>query len=28
LLTDEVHRQVLDLDPPQGWVESINTDNL
>jgi len=28
LLTDEVHRQVLDLDPPQGWVESTNTDNL
>ncbi len=28
LLTDEVHRQVLDLAPPQGWVESINTDNL
>ena len=28
LLTDEVHRQVLDLQPPQGWVESINADNL
>jgi putative oxygen-independent coproporphyrinogen III oxidase len=28
LLTDEVHRQVLDLAPPQGWVESSNTDNL
>jgi hypothetical protein len=28
LLTDEVHRQVLDLAPPQGWVEAINTDNL
>ncbi|MET0566842.1 MAG: radical SAM family heme chaperone HemW [Acidimicrobiia bacterium] len=28
LLTDEVHRQVLDLAPPRGWVESINTDNL
>jgi oxygen-independent coproporphyrinogen-3 oxidase len=28
LLTDEVHRQVLDLDPPQGWVESTNPDNL
>jgi oxygen-independent coproporphyrinogen III oxidase len=28
LLTDEVHRQVLDLDPPQGWVEPTNPDNL
>ena len=28
LLADEVHRQVLDLAPPQGWVESLNTDNL
>lgn len=28
LLTDEVHRQVLDLDPPEGWVEATNTDNL
>jgi oxygen-independent coproporphyrinogen III oxidase len=28
LLTDEVHRQVLDLEPPHGWVESTNTDNL
>jgi len=28
LLTDEVHRQVLDLDPPQGWVQPSNLDNL
>ena len=28
LLTDEVHRQVLDLAPTQGWVESLNADNL
>jgi oxygen-independent coproporphyrinogen-3 oxidase len=28
LLTDEVHRQVLDLSPPQGWVESVERDNL
>lgn len=28
LLTDEVHRQVLDLDPPQGWVQPSNPDNL
>jgi putative oxygen-independent coproporphyrinogen III oxidase len=28
LLTDEVHRQVLDLEPPHGWVESTNADNL
>jgi oxygen-independent coproporphyrinogen-3 oxidase len=28
LLTDEVHRQVLDLDPPEGWVEAQRPDNL
>jgi oxygen-independent coproporphyrinogen-3 oxidase len=28
LLTDEVHRQVLDLSPPQGWVEPPGRDNL
>jgi len=28
LLTDEVHRQVLDLDPPAGWVEHAKPDNL
>ena len=28
LLTDEVHRQVLDLAPTQGWVGSRNADNL
>lgn len=28
LLTDEVHRQVLDLGPPEGWVERANADNL
>jgi oxygen-independent coproporphyrinogen-3 oxidase len=28
LLTDEVHRQVLSLDPPIGWVEAPNPDNL
>jgi putative oxygen-independent coproporphyrinogen III oxidase len=28
LLTDEVHRRVLDLGPPEGWVESTNADNL
>jgi oxygen-independent coproporphyrinogen-3 oxidase len=28
LLTDEVHRQVLDLSPPQGWVEPVRPDNL
>lgn len=28
LLTDEVHREVLDLDPPEGWVERSNPDNL
>jgi oxygen-independent coproporphyrinogen-3 oxidase len=28
LLTDEVHRQVLDLRPPQGWVEPPDRDNL
>ncbi len=28
LLTDEVHRQVLDLSPPQGWVEAPERDNL
>jgi oxygen-independent coproporphyrinogen-3 oxidase len=28
LLTDEVHRQVLDLGPPEGWVEEANADNL
>jgi len=28
LLTDAVHRQVLDLDPPDGWDERTNVDNL
>jgi oxygen-independent coproporphyrinogen-3 oxidase len=28
LLTDEVHRQVLDLSPPEGWVEPAQRDNL
>lgn len=28
LLTDEVHRQVLDLEPPDGWVEPAKPDNL
>lgn len=28
LLTDAVHRQVLDLDPPDGWDERTNGDNL
>jgi oxygen-independent coproporphyrinogen-3 oxidase len=28
LLTDEVHRSVLDLSPPDGWDERSNTDNL
>jgi oxygen-independent coproporphyrinogen-3 oxidase len=28
LLTDEVHREVLDLAPPQGWEESEERDNL
>ena len=28
LLTDEVHRQVLDLEPPAGWVDRSKTDNL
>jgi hypothetical protein len=28
LLTDEVHRQVLDLEPPEGWVETKKPDNL
>ncbi len=28
LLTDEVHRRVLDLSPPEGWVEPGNADNL
>jgi oxygen-independent coproporphyrinogen-3 oxidase len=28
LLGDEVHRQVLDLEPPDGWVEPIEPDNL
>jgi oxygen-independent coproporphyrinogen-3 oxidase len=28
LLTDEVHRRVLDLAPPEGWVEEPNADNL
>jgi len=28
LLTDEVHRQVLDLEPPDGWVEPGKPDNL
>jgi oxygen-independent coproporphyrinogen-3 oxidase len=28
LLGDEVHRQVLDLEPPDGWVEPVEPDNL
>ena len=28
LLTDAVHRQVLDLVPPDGWDERQNADNL
>jgi oxygen-independent coproporphyrinogen-3 oxidase len=28
LLTDEVHREVLGLRPPQGWVEAPAPDNL
>ncbi|HSK06694.1 MAG TPA: radical SAM family heme chaperone HemW [Acidimicrobiia bacterium] len=28
LLTDEVHRQILDLEPPRGWVEPEKPDNL
>ncbi|HEY4606100.1 MAG TPA: hypothetical protein VIH55_00510, partial [Acidimicrobiia bacterium] len=28
LLTDEVHREVLGLAPPEGWVEPAKTDNL
>jgi oxygen-independent coproporphyrinogen-3 oxidase len=28
LLTDAVHREVLGLEPPDGWVELANTDNL
>jgi oxygen-independent coproporphyrinogen-3 oxidase len=28
LLSDEVHRQVLDLEPPDGWVEPVEPDNL
>jgi putative oxygen-independent coproporphyrinogen III oxidase len=28
LLTDEVHRSVLGLDPPDGWDERSNADNL
>jgi oxygen-independent coproporphyrinogen-3 oxidase len=28
LLTDAVHRQVLDLDPPAGWVQRGKADNL
>jgi oxygen-independent coproporphyrinogen-3 oxidase len=28
LLTDEVHRQVLDLRPPEGWVEPADRDSL
>jgi putative oxygen-independent coproporphyrinogen III oxidase len=28
LLTDAVHRLVLDLDPPVGWVKPANADNL
>lgn len=28
LLTDEVHRQILDLEPPRGWVEPGKPDNL
>lgn len=28
LLTDEVHRRVLGLEPPEGWEERSNADNL
>jgi oxygen-independent coproporphyrinogen-3 oxidase len=28
LLTDEVHRRVLDLSPPRGWVEPPDPDSL
>ena len=28
LLTDAVHRQVLDLEPPQGWVEHPEPDTI
>ncbi len=28
LLTDEVHRRVLGLEPPEGWDERPNADNL
>jgi oxygen-independent coproporphyrinogen-3 oxidase len=28
LLTDEVHREVLDLSPPEGWEEPQDPDNL
>jgi oxygen-independent coproporphyrinogen-3 oxidase len=28
LLSDEVHRQILDLQPPDGWVEPADPDNL
>lgn len=28
LLTDAVHREVLDLDRPEGWDERLNADNL
>jgi hypothetical protein len=28
LLTDEVHREVLDLSPPEGWEEPHDPDNL
>ena len=28
LLTDEVHRVVLDLDAPPGWDQGLNADNL
>jgi len=28
LLSDEVHRQILDLQPPDGWVEPVDPDNL
>ncbi len=28
LLTDEVHRRVLGMEPPEGWEERSNADNL
>ena len=28
LLTDEVHRAVLGLEPPEGWAEVATADNV